>query len=99
MPRKPTQQHRALAAILQGRIVRVKVDARKKPSWQWWTGERWRPVTGAEHNALNTMLTAPRPMIEIYDVAPDGHWENIRATDYGEITAQLWEKELGPAPQ
>lgn len=96
MARPPTQQHRALAAIARGLIVRVVTDLSPNGSWQWWTGERWRTATGTEHNALKALMESDPPLIEVSEVQYGGIRETFRVTAYGEVMQEVWTRWMGP---
>ena len=96
MPRKPVNQHRMLAAVQQSRVSRVK-SARMVGSWQIWDPARnsLRPVTSAENMALDALAKGPRPKIEASHTTLGDYRSEIVLTEYGEITLQLWNDEMG----
>lgn len=96
MARRPVHQHRALAAVRAGRVVRIKTGLRLNGSWQWWSGERWRPVDSAENKALDTLIAGAQPRIEVTDMTQGGVREHIGLTHYGEVSLRLWDHEWGP---
>lgn len=97
MARKPINQHRMLTATKQGRVARI-TSTRWKGSWQVWEAPSgpWRPVTSGENKALDALADSPRPMIEAGAKLQSDVRTDFVVTEYGEITLQLWNDELGP---
>lgn len=96
MPRPPTQQHRVLAALERGLIVRVDVFPGAAPSWQWWTGTRWRKTTGAEYNALTAVTSAVPPWVEPNARIHGGVQTSFRLTEAGRLKREEFTRRMGP---
>lgn len=94
MPRKPVNQHRALAAVKAGRVIRVQSNVRAFGSWALWTGERWRAATSGESHALDALIDKNHDMIEVTN--PGDERETIGLTPFGEVTLELWSNQWGP---
>ena len=97
MARKPVNQHRMLTAVDQGRVSKVK-SARWCGSWQIWDPAlgSLRPVTSAENMALDVLAKGERPMIAVSHATQSDYRSEIVLTEYGVITLQLWNDEMGP---
>lgn len=90
MPRRPVNQHRALAAVKDSRVVRVQNGVRATGSWEWWDDTRWRPVSSGESHALDALIAPTHNMIKVSN--PGEVRERIALTPYGEITLDLWDE-------
>lgn len=91
MPRRPVNQHRALAAVKDDRVVRLRNGVRATGSWQWWNDAIWRPVSSGESHALDTLIAPTHNMIEVSN--PGEMREKITLTPFGEITLGLWDEQ------
>lgn len=88
--RRPVNQHRALAAVKAGRVVRLRNGTRATGSWQWWDDERWRPVSSGESHALDKLIAPTHDMIKVSN--PGEVREEFELTEFGEITLRLWDE-------